>query len=117
MSVSLERYAQVDGEGRLVLPPQLASLYGIKPYTRLIIAGDGHTINLLRSPTQLSKLYIEPTNLCNLACSTCVRSVWHEPMGEMSGIVFNAVMDGLRTFSPVPGYFSVALENHCFTRR
>lgn len=34
-------------------------------------------------PLNLQKLYVEPTNRCNLACTTCVRNAWEEPTGVM----------------------------------
>jgi MoaA/NifB/PqqE/SkfB family radical SAM enzyme len=44
-----------------------------------------------------AKVYIEPTSHCNLACRTCIRNVWDEPMGQMSSATFNRVLDGLRS--------------------
>ena len=32
----------------------------------------------------LRKVYVEPTNACNLACATCVRHAWDEPEGSMA---------------------------------
>lgn len=42
-----------------------------------------------------AKVYVEPTNACNLACATCVRHSWDEPEGFMSWPTFEAVVDGL----------------------
>jgi len=53
-------------------------------------------------PARLAKLYIEPTNQCNLDCRQCIRNVWNEPMGKMSDAVFNCIIEGLRAFSPPP---------------
>ena len=44
-----------------------------------------------------AKVYLEPTNACNLACSTCVRHAWDEPEGFMEWATFAAVADGLAT--------------------
>ncbi len=41
------------------------------------------------------KVYVEPTNACNLACRTCVRHSWDEPEGFMEWATFEAVVDGL----------------------
>ena len=41
------------------------------------------------------KVYVEPTNACNLACATCVRHSWDEPEGFMEWATFRAVADGL----------------------
>jgi len=56
-------------------------------------------------PSRLAKIYIEPTNQCNLKCRTCIRNVWDEPQGMMSEEIFSRVMEGLRAFSPVPTVF------------
>ena len=45
--------------------------------------------------TRPAKVYVEPTNACNLACSTCVRHAWDEPEGFMAWSTFEAVVDGL----------------------
>ena len=49
------------------------------------------------SEDDLGKVYLEPTNACNLACSTCVRHAWDEPEGFMEWTTFEAVVDGLTT--------------------
>ena len=63
---------------------------------------DGLQIKL---PSRLSKLYIEPTSLCNLDCRTCVRNSWDEPQGMMSAEVFTKIIEGLGAFDPVPSVF------------
>lgn len=47
----------------------------------------------------LRKLYIEPTNACNLSCRTCVRNVWEDPAGYMSLASFRRVLSGMREIS------------------
>jgi len=97
-------YAQVDGDGRLVLPPELATRYGIRPGARVLVNEGANSFNLLR-PAHLAKLYIEPTNQCNLNCRTCIRNVWEEPLGKMSDTAFDRVIEGLSAFSPPPTVF------------
>jgi MoaA/NifB/PqqE/SkfB family radical SAM enzyme len=89
----------------LVLSPELASRYGIKPGARIHVNADTNRLYLYRSPHSLAKLYIEPTSQCNLECVTCIRNDWEEPMGKMSDAVFDSVIEGLRTFSPPPAVF------------
>jgi len=95
---------EVDKAGRPVLPLELASRYAIRPggHVRVIESQSGLQVQL---PSRLAKLYIEPTNQCNLNCRTCIRNVWDEPMGKMSDEVFTMVMEGLRAFSPIPTVF------------
>jgi MoaA/NifB/PqqE/SkfB family radical SAM enzyme len=42
-----------------------------------------------------AKVYVEPTNACNLACATCVRHSWDEPEGFMDWATFEAAADGI----------------------
>jgi len=44
----------------------------------------------------LAKVYIEPTNYCNLNCRTCMRNAWDEPLGYMPLAVFRQVLAGVR---------------------
>jgi MoaA/NifB/PqqE/SkfB family radical SAM enzyme len=44
---------------------------------------------------QLAKLYIEPTNCCNLTCRTCIRNIWGEEGGYMSQAVFDRIIASL----------------------
>jgi MoaA/NifB/PqqE/SkfB family radical SAM enzyme len=43
----------------------------------------------------LRKVYVEPTNACNLNCRTCVRHAWDEPEGFMKWGTYEAVVEGL----------------------
>ena len=78
----------VDEAGRLVLPPALARKYGLNPGTRIRIEDNANGLHLRRPVTQLARVYIEPTNRCNLNCVTCIRNSWDEPLGEMSSETF-----------------------------
>ncbi len=97
--------AVVDEEGRLVFPPELARQYGLIPGTRVRMGNIANGLRLRRPPTQLAKVYIEPTNRCNLDCVTCIRQSWDEPLGAMSSDTFSRIIEGLRSFSPPPDIF------------
>jgi MoaA/NifB/PqqE/SkfB family radical SAM enzyme len=62
-------------------------------------------LHLHQPITHLAKVYIEPTNACNLECRTCIRNVWDEPIGRMSTKTFDRIIEGLREFSPPPTVF------------
>ncbi len=47
------------------------------------------------APDALRKVYVEPTNACNLDCRTCVRHAWDEPEGFMEWLVYERVVEGL----------------------
>jgi MoaA/NifB/PqqE/SkfB family radical SAM enzyme len=44
---------------------------------------------------QLCKLYIEPTNCCNLTCRTCIRNIWGEELGYMCQDTFDRILESL----------------------
>ncbi len=50
---------------------------------------------------ELNKIYVEPTNRCNLKCLTCIRNSWDEPFGEMDWSVYQALIDDLADFPDV----------------
>jgi len=95
---------EVDSKGRLILPAEVAARYGLAPGDRLPLAEGAAGLRLLR-PSRLFKLYVEPTNQCNLDCRTCMRNVWEEPLGMMSDEVFDRIVDGLKAFSSAPTVF------------
>lgn len=97
-------YIEIDKRGRLILPPELTSRYGMKPGGRIRFVETRGRLQM-QFPSRLTKLYVEPTSQCNLACRTCIRNTWDEPQGIMSDEVFNRVMQGLRAFSPIPTIF------------
>jgi len=53
----------------------------------------------------LAKVYVEPTNGCNLQCRTCIRNSWDEPVGLMSALTFTRLLSGLHAFTPMPSVF------------
>jgi len=97
--------AHVDDEGRLVLPREMISHFGLKPGVQVGIDDGENYLCLQRPITHLAKVYIEPTNACNLECRTCIRNVWDEPIGRMSTKTFDRIMEGLKVFSPKPTVF------------
>lgn len=92
--------AQVDQEGRLFLPPEIVREYRLSQGTKVRFDKNIQGLHLQRPITHLAKVYIEPTNRCNLECRTCIRNIWEEPLGEMSQATFIHIMDGLRRLSP-----------------
>ena len=88
MNSSETNYVEVDKTGRTALPLELISRYAIKPGSRIRV--DEKQSNLCMClPSRLAKLYVEPTNQCNLLCRTCIRNIWDEPQGMMSEEIFS----------------------------
>jgi MoaA/NifB/PqqE/SkfB family radical SAM enzyme len=97
-------YLETDAYGRLIIPKEMLARYGVKPGDRIRFSQNQNSVQL-QSASRLAKLYIEPTNLCNLDCRTCIRNVWTEPMGRMSEATFSKIIEGLKTVSPPPKIF------------
>ena len=105
MTVQPESAAQEDEEGRGLLHPAVVSRRdlsrGDQPY--MVVGANGAQ---QRQPLdRLAKVYVEPTNRCNLECRTCIRHGWEEPLGQMDEATFARIMEGLRAFSPPPTLF------------
>ena len=101
-----ELTASVNERGEIVLPAEIAARYGLTPGATIqLVDGDANLVQLRRPIAQLAKVYVEPTDACNLDCVTCVRNVWDEPIGRMSDATFARIIDGLRAFSPPPTIF------------
>ncbi|MBI5965799.1 MAG: radical SAM protein [Chloroflexi bacterium] len=97
--------ARIDEDGRMIFPPEIASRFGIKPGTEIHLDEGSNEIRLLRPTTHLAKIYVEPTNLCNLDCVTCMRNVWGESAGTMSDETFERIFEGLQSMFPLPTVF------------
>ena len=95
-------WAQVDEQGRLVLPPAAAAQLGLVPGAQARLELTRNGLRLHRPVAHLAKLYIEPTNACNLDCATCFRHGWDEPIGRMSDAAFAAILDGLAALDELP---------------
>lgn len=105
MDSKKEWQARVDEEGRLVLSPEFAAYYGLKLGGEVRIEEGGGGLKFNRPVTHLAKVYVEPTNACNLECRTCIRNIWDEPIGHMDGKTFDRIIEGLQPFSPKPTVF------------
>jgi len=56
-------------------------------------------------PFVLKKLYIEPTNRCNLDCRTCMRNSWDERMGQMDAVLFDRILAEVAQHQTIPTLF------------
>lgn len=98
-------WAEVDEEGRLILPPALREQFGLKPGARVRLDEGQNFIRLHRPVTHLTKIYIEPTVACNLDCITCFRNAWDQPLGRMTEETFTRILNGLKELSPRPSVY------------
>jgi MoaA/NifB/PqqE/SkfB family radical SAM enzyme len=105
MEINNTIWAEVDELGRLVLPAEITNNFGVAPGIRLRIDNSGNTFRFHRPVTHLAKIYIEPTNHCNLDCVICIRQSWDEPMGQMKDATFERILEGVSITSPIPAVF------------
>ncbi|NCP86918.1 MAG: hypothetical protein CO094_07140 [Anaerolineae bacterium CG_4_9_14_3_um_filter_57_17] len=98
-------WAQVDEQGRLVLPPEVTRQFGLTPGAKVRLEEEHNILRMHRPVTQLTKIYIEPTVACNLDCITCFRNAWDQPLGKMSDTVFEHIFTGLQELNPRPSVY------------
>ena len=110
-------WAEVDEQGRLVLPTEAVRNFGLKPGSRIRIDANGNHLRLHRPITQLNKVYIEPTDLCNLDCIMCIRNGWAEALGRMRPETFEHILDGLSKLDQKPVVFFGGLGEPLFHPR
>lgn len=102
---STTAWAEVDENGRLILPPDVAREYGLNPGDKVRLDEGHNFVRIHRPITHLTKIYIEPTVACNLDCITCFRNAWEQPIGRMSEETFEHILDGLKRMSPMPDVY------------
>lgn len=95
----------VDEDGRLIIPRELASRFGFTPGADVYIEEGNNEIRMLRPVSNLAKVYVEVTNLCNLDCQTCMRNVWGEPSGMMSDETFEIIYSEIESMAVKPTVF------------
>lgn len=102
---STTAWAEVDEQGRLVLPMEVAEQYGLRPGAKVRLDEGHNFVKLHRPVTHLTKVYIEPTVACNLDCITCFRNGWEQPIGRMTEETFERIFAGLQALSPMPSVY------------
>jgi len=79
--------------GDLVVPADLLAQSGLDAEDDLICEARPDGLRL--TADRLRKVYVEITSACNLACTTCIRQTWDEPLGHMPSARFSRLLDGL----------------------
>ena len=82
--------------------PEMAAKLGLVPGAQLRVEETTNSLRLHRPLNHLAKVYIEPTDACNIECVTCFRNAWDTPMGRMSEETFSTILAGLAQLDPVP---------------
>jgi MoaA/NifB/PqqE/SkfB family radical SAM enzyme len=102
---STTAWAEIDEDGRLVLPPEIIKKFGLNPGAKVRLDEGGNFVRMHRPVTHLTKIYIEPTVACNLDCITCFRHGWDQPLGRMSEKTFEQIYQGLKQLDPIPDVY------------
>ena len=110
-------WGEVDEQGRLVFPPEMAAQFGLQPGAKFRLENGGNRLQMHRPVTQLTKVYIEPTDQCNIACRTCIRNGWDESLGRMTEETFERILDGVKKISPIPTIFFGGLGEPLFHKQ
>jgi MoaA/NifB/PqqE/SkfB family radical SAM enzyme len=108
MSVSRKSttaWAEVDENGRLILPADVTARFGLQPGAKVRLDEGGNFVRMHRPVTQLTKVYIEPTVACNLDCITCFRNAWEQPIGRMTEETFEKIFNDLKKMNPIPDVY------------
>jgi MoaA/NifB/PqqE/SkfB family radical SAM enzyme len=96
---------EIDHQGRGILPSEVVARYGLKPGTKIFLENGGNGVGLRICRDEVAKVYIEPTNRCNLECRTCMRNIWDEPLGQMESSTYSRILEGVRDLFPAPKIF------------
>jgi MoaA/NifB/PqqE/SkfB family radical SAM enzyme len=110
-------WAEVNEQGHLVLPAEVAARYGLRPGARVRLDTGQNDVRLHRPVSHLAKVYVESTNLCNIACRTCMRNIWDEPLGRMRAATFERILASLAGITPRPTVFFGGLGEPLFHPR
>jgi MoaA/NifB/PqqE/SkfB family radical SAM enzyme len=87
--------------GDLVVPAVLLAQSGLDAGDDLICEAKPDGLRL--TDDRLRKVYVEITSACNLACATCIRQTWDEPLGHMPLARYMQLLDGLPAGTQSPG--------------
>jgi tungsten cofactor oxidoreducase radical SAM maturase len=87
---------KTDGQGRVFLPDGYLERRGLPLNAEFWL--DERDGDLILHPclSDVRKLYIEPTTVCNLHCRTCIRNVWSDQEAHMDMDTFQALLEGLK---------------------
>ena len=110
-------WAEVDENGRLILPPEVARQYGLNPGARVRIDEGHNFVKMHRPVTHLTKVYIEPTVACNLDCITCFRNAWDQPIGRMTEETFESILAALKQMDPIPSVYFGGIGEPLFQQK
>ena len=90
--------ATLSKDGCLRLPHEFLDRRGYPDDMECWVNSRDGAIILIPRLRDLTKLYVEPTTLCNLECRTCIRNVWDTPTTLMPMEVFHTLLEQTKEF-------------------
>lgn len=96
---------RIDERGTIKLPIEVMNQFGFQPGEILLVKKHEGQLTLSKPQDRIDKIYIEPTNSCNLGCRTCMRNVWDEPIGWMSPETFSMILRSIQSMQLKPLVF------------
>lgn len=98
--------AKVEETGVIRVPMKLASELGLEAGAEVHIQRSSQGLTISRPVTHLARLYVEPTNECNLSCKACIRHAWMDtPCGFMEWELFEMILEEASTLPFRPSIF------------
>ncbi len=95
----------VDEKGRLAAPETEAGKIHLVPGDKVYFEPGENGYYLHRPVSELARIYVEPTNMCNLACRTCIRHSWDEPGVHMEYRTYEKVLEAVEKLPGRPTVF------------
>lgn len=92
----IKQELRVGANGSLQLPPEVLKEMGISPGSKVLVNNSLQGLTIRNLNPDLSKLYIEPTNTCNLNCRTCIRRSWNNSEGFMDMDIYTKILKDVR---------------------
>ncbi len=97
----MESKVRVTNGGNLVLTTEMLHEIGAAAGDELTVRFTDQGLMLRRKDPPLTRVYVEPTNACNLSCRTCIRHSWQDETGFMAMGTYSRLIEGLRTVETV----------------
>jgi MoaA/NifB/PqqE/SkfB family radical SAM enzyme len=95
----------LDDQRHLILPAEIRRQYGLVNGAAFRLEQTERGCTLLRSADHLANVSVEAPTSCTVACRICMRQVWDEPLGWMTGDIFTRILTDLSAFDPLPVVF------------
>ena len=95
-------FAQVDEQGRLIMPPEVARRFGLVPGEQVLVEAGRDALKLHRPVHHVARIYVELTTRCNMDCPMCQRRTWTHGIGDMTPEVLQRLLAGISRIDPPP---------------